>query len=111
MRNSSFRNGFTLIEITAVIVLIGLLLGLGAWRLSTLRTDSQTLAKRDALATVQRMEELAALEQLSISQIESRDRLIELQSKLLAKGHTYNQFNPTKVVNLIYFTGSQWAPK
>ena len=63
--STSSRKAFTLVELIAVIVVIMILTTIGIWNIVQLRQDAQSVATSDALATVQRMQELANMEGLS----------------------------------------------
>lgn len=101
--------GFTLIEMIVVIVAILILVSIGAWRLGTIRDEAKSVNVKDALAAVQRMEELATMEGLQVTATDALARLLELQEKLATKGHQYTQMNPTNVAAKLVFSGGVWS--
>ncbi len=102
------RDGFTLIELVMALTVVFILAALGAWRISGMRGEARTVAQSDALATVQRMQALADMEALSITANEALGRILELQTKLAARGHFYYQTNPTNLAaQVTYDTATQ----
>lgn len=104
------RDAFTLIELVMVLTVVFILAAVGAWRISGMREEARTVAQNDALATVQRMQSLADMEGLSVMENDTLGRILELQSKLAARGHYYYQINPTNLAAQVAYepaTG-QW---
>lgn len=104
------RDAFTLIELVMVLTVVFILAAVGAWRISGMRDEARTVAQSDALATVQRMQSLADMEGLSVRENDTLGRILELQSKLAARGHYYYQINPTNLAAQVAYepaTG-QW---
>lgn len=104
------RDAFTLIELVMVLTVVFILAAVGAWRISGMRDEARTVAQSDALATVQRMQSLADMEALSVTANDTLVRILELQSKLAARGHYYYQINPTNLAAQVAYepaTG-QW---
>ena len=104
------RDGFTLIELVMVLSVVFILAAVGAWRISGMREEARSVAQSDAIATVQRMQSLADMEGLSVTADDALGRILELQTKLAARGHYYYQINPTNLAaQVAYEPGSgQW---
>jgi prepilin-type N-terminal cleavage/methylation domain-containing protein len=105
------RDGFTLIELVMVLTVVFILAAVGAWRISGMREEARAVAQSDALATVQRMQSLADMEGLSVTASDTLGRILELQSKLAARGHYYYQMNPTNVAAQVTYDAAsqQWS--
>ncbi|ODU25198.1 MAG: hypothetical protein ABS95_00245 [Verrucomicrobia bacterium SCN 57-15] len=104
------RDGFTLIELVMVLTVVFILAAVGAWRISGMREEARAVAQSDALATVQRMQSLADMEGLSIMANNTLGRILELQTKLAARGHYYYQMNPTNLAAQVAYDSAlrQW---
>ena len=104
------RDGFTLIELVMVLTVVFILAAVGAWRIAGMRDEARAVAQSDALATVQRMQSLADMEGLSVTASDTLSRILELQTKLAARGHFYYQVNPTNLAAQVTFDSAlqQW---
>ncbi len=104
------RDGFTLIELVMVLTVVFILAAVGAWRISGMREEARAVAQSDALATVQRMQSLADMEGLSVTASDALGRILELQTKLAARGHYYFQTNPTNLAVQVAYDSAlqQW---
>ena len=104
------RDGFTLIELVMVLTVVFILAAVGAWRISGMRGEARAVAQSDALATVQRMQSLADMEGLYIAANDALGRILELQTKLAARGHYYYQVNPTNLAAQVAYepAAGQW---
>lgn len=104
------RDGFTLIELVMVLTVVFILAAVGAWRISGMREEARAVAQSDALATVQRMQSLADMEGVSVTASDTLGRILELQTKLAAKGHYYYQMNPTNFASQVAYDSAlqQW---
>ncbi len=91
------RKGFTLIELVMVLTVVFILAAVGAWRISGMRDEARSVARSDALATVQRMQGLADMEGLQVTANDTLGRILELQARLASKGHYFYQTNPTNL--------------
>jgi prepilin-type N-terminal cleavage/methylation domain-containing protein len=92
--STSSRKAFTLVELIVVIVVIMILTTIGIWNIVQLRQDAQSVATSDALATVQRMQELANMEGLSQTNTDATLRIMELQAGLASTGNANFKINP-----------------
>ena len=104
------RDGFTLIELVMVLTVVFILAAVGAWRISGMREEARTVARSDALATVQRMQALADMEGLPVTANDTLGRVLELQVRLASKGHYYYQINPTNLAAQVAYDPAtqQW---
>jgi prepilin-type N-terminal cleavage/methylation domain-containing protein len=106
---------FTLIEVVIVVVLVGTLATIGSWKLLNLRTATLSVKAQDALATVQRMQQLADMEPNfpALTRTETGNRIAELRNNLSAIGHVYYQFDPIELAKWVEWdtTTSQWIPR
>ena len=104
------RNGFTLIELVMVLTVAFILAAVGAWRISGMRDEARSVAQSDALATAQRMQGLADMEGLQVTANDTLGRILELQTRLAAKGHYYYQINPTNLAAQVAYDPAtqQW---
>lgn len=104
------RDGFTLIELVMVLTVVFILAAVGAWRISGMREEARAVAQSDALAAVQRMQSLADMEGLTVTANDTLGRILELQTKLAARGHYYYRINATNLAAQVAYepaTG-QW---
>ena len=102
---------FTLVEVVAVVVLVTILGAIGAWRLSSLRSQAVSVSDGQALATVERMEELADMEGIALTCPDTRNRLLELQQRLAAKQHNYEKFSVSEMTKRVEWDGIAWRAK
>ena len=104
------RDGFTLIELVMVLTVVFILAAVGAWRISGMRDEAGSVARNDALATVQRMQGLADMEGLQVAANDTLGRVLELQARLTSKGHYYYQINPTNLAAQVAYDPAtqQW---
>ncbi len=104
------RDGFTLIELVMVLTVVFILAAVGAWRISGMREEARAVAQSNAVATVQRMQSLADMEGLSVTASDALARILELQTKLAARGHYYYQTNPTNLAAQVAYDSAlhQW---
>lgn len=105
------RDGFTLIELVMVLTVVFILAAVGAWRISGMRDEARAVAQSDALATAQRMQALADMEALSVTANDTLGRILELQTKLAARGHCYYQLNPTNLAAQVIYDPAMQAWK
>ena len=105
------REGFTLIELVMVLTVVFILAAVGAWRISGMRDEARAVAQGDALATAQRMQALADMEALSVTANDTLGRILELQTKLAARGHYYYQINPTNLAAQVIYDSAMQAWK
>jgi type II secretory pathway pseudopilin PulG len=103
MGKQTSQMAFTLVEMVVIIIVIVILVSIGLTKMGLLRTDAQDVANSDALATVQRMQELADIEGLSQTNTDSTLRLRELQAGLAAKGHAHFKMDPANVGKLVSY--------
>lgn len=102
------RKGFTLVEMVLVLTVVFILAAIGAWKVAGLKDEANQVAQDDALATVQRMQQLADMEGLQEVATDTLGRILELQGSLASKGHYYFQFNPTNLAaNVAYDAATQ----
>ena len=107
------RGGFTLVEIVLVVGVIFILAAIGAWRLSTIKNEAVSVAADNALDVVRRMQQLSDLEGLPQNSLNVLERIKELQAQLSAKGHSYYQYNPTNLAEMVDFdaTAHKWVAR
>jgi len=98
------RRGFSLIEMVVVLVVLVVLLAILSARVTGLRDAAVVSARADALATLQRMQQLADLEELSQTNTDVLARILELQSGLAARGHASFKIDPAAVSKLVTYT-------
>ena len=104
------RKGFTLVEMVLILTVVFILAAIGAWKVASLKDEANQVAQDDALATVQRMQQLADMEGLQEVATDTLGRILELQSGLASKGHYYFQFNPTNLAAKVAYDAAtqQW---
>ena len=107
------HKGFTLVEIVLVVGVIFILAAIGAWRLSALKSEANSVAANSAFDVVQRMQQLSDVEGITQTTTTALDRLKELQNQLSAKGHNYYQYNPTNLAEKVDYDANagQWVPR
>ena len=104
------RKGFTLVEMVLILTVVFILAAIGAWKVAGLKDEAAQVTQDDALATVQRMQQLADMEGLQEVATDTLGRILELQSNLASKGHYYHQFNPTNIAAKVAYDDAtqQW---
>ena len=107
------NKGYTLIELIVVITTIIILVAVGIARMGQVRSDAQTVNAADVLASAEKMEQLAGVNSLTISQTDTKLRLLELQSKLAAAGYAHFNLNADSIATKINYNSStgHWETK
>jgi len=111
--SAASRKAFTLVEMIAILVVITILVTIGLWSIGLLRQDAQNVSTSDALATVQRMQELANMEGLTQTNTNPILRIMELQAGLASKGDANFKINPQTLGTKVTFSAdssgaTQW---
>lgn len=111
MRTKS--KAYTLIELIVVIITIIILVAAGIAHMGQLRNDAKTVNAADVLGSAERMEQLAGVNSLTITQTDTKLRLLELQSKLAAAGYAHFNLDADSVASKITYnsTTGHWETK
>lgn len=98
------RKGFTLIELIVILTIIFILVGIATWRLGLLRTNAKTVATSDIVATLQRMQQLADVEGITVTNTDVVLRIVELQASLAKKGDANFVLDPVTIGSKVSYT-------
>jgi type II secretory pathway pseudopilin PulG len=99
-----FKKGFTLIELIAILTIIFVLVGICIWQMGILRTDSQTVVKSDRFTTLEQMQQMADMKNITLTNIDPTLRIAELQSDLAGAGFANFVINPLTLGPTVTFT-------
>jgi prepilin-type N-terminal cleavage/methylation domain-containing protein len=103
------QQGFSLIEITTAVVIIGILAVLTIWHLTGPKNDADSVSKNQSLDVVQQVEQLAKAYHLTLTNNTALQRIIEMQAKLAANGCVTHVLDPTNLADVVTFSGTNWT--
>jgi competence protein ComGC len=108
------KKGFTLVELIGILTIIFVLVGICIWHMGLLRTDAKSITSSNSITTLQQMQQMADMNNLTLSNRDVTLRIAELQKDLANAGYANFVINPITLGSTVTYSVSNgttiWQP-